>query len=100
MWSIILLPPEFSYKGSNTEQLHQQLCMMVAVTTLGEVLTNKMDGDQCEALYRHYLHDFVHSVHKCPHKIKENRIYEYKVRNALYVIPVIQPTYYPPCKKC
>ena len=59
---------------------------MVSDTTLGEILTNIRDEEQCEALYQHYLHDFVHSVHKCPHTIKENRIYEYKVRNALHVI--------------
>jgi hypothetical protein len=65
--------------GSSTEQLHQQLCTMVSETPLGETLTNKMDRGQCETLYRCYLHDFVHFVHKCPHRIKENQIYEYKL---------------------
>lgn len=66
--------------GSSTRQMHAQLCVMVSDTPLGVILSSIQDSRQCEELYQRYLHDFVHSVHKCPHRLAENVNNEYKVQ--------------------
>ena len=53
---------------------------MVSVTPLGDILLSIKNGKECEELYRYYLHDFVFTVHKCSHRMKENIDNEYKVR--------------------
>ena len=48
-------------------------------TGLGGILLSVQDGGECEELYRHYLHDFVRSVHKCTHKTEKTVKQEYQV---------------------
>ena len=70
------------YVGSNKQRVHTQLCELVSDTSLGEILASVSDGGHCEELYRRYLHDFVYTVHKCPHKQKEIVSSEYQVRTS------------------
>ena len=65
--------------GSSQRQLHRQLCGLVSVTPLGEILMSVQDDGQCEELYRRYIHDFVRSMHKCTHKTDETVQLEYQV---------------------
>ena len=65
--------------GRHRPKVHKELCALVSDTPVGCVLLSINDEKQCEELYRCYLHDFVHSVHKCTHKMKENIKVEYKV---------------------
>ena len=65
------------------QDVHRQLCGLVSGTNLGEILLSVQDGGECEELYRRYLHDFVRSVHKCPHKTEATVKLEYQV---LYLI--------------
>lgn len=67
------------YVGGYWPEVHKKLCALVSDTPLGAVLLSVQDKGQCEELYRRYLHDFVHSVHKCTHKQEENNKVEYKV---------------------
>ena len=80
--------------GSNKQQIHRQLCELVSGTSLGEILATVIDGAQCEELYRRYLHDFVRTVHKCPHKQDDIVRYEYQVqtRALLHVHRVKLPS--------
>ena len=59
--------------------VYKQLCSLVSDSSLGDVLLSIVDGEQCEELYRRYLHDFVQSVHRCTHKMKQSVQDEYKV---------------------
>ena len=68
--------------GSNKQQVHRQLCELVSDTSPGEILATVSDGAQCEELYRRYLHDFVRTVHKCPHKQDEIVRHEYQVQTS------------------
>ena len=84
------------YIGSQRQQVHRQLCTLVSDTRLGDILNSVTDGDQCEELYRRYLHDFVRSVHKCTHNREQTKANEYKVcqslvdfRDIMYVMCII-----------
>ena len=66
--------------GRRKQEVHNQLCLLVSDSSLGDVLLSIQDGGQCEELYRRYLHDFVRSVHKCTHKMEESVKVEYQVR--------------------
>ena len=77
------------YVGSSRQQIHRQLCKLVSVTSLGEILIGVQEDGQCEELYRRYIHDFVRSVHKCTHKQNETVTHEYKVcvyKHLTYVV--------------
>ena len=84
------------YIGSPRQQVHRQLCTLVSDTRLGDILNSVTDGDQCEELYRRYLHDFVRSVHKCTHNREQTKANEYKVcqplidfRDTVYVMCIM-----------
>ena len=67
------------FAGSHRQHVYKQLCSLVSDSPLGDVLLSIIDGEQCEELYRRYLHDFVQSVHRCTHKMKQSVQDEYKV---------------------
>lgn len=58
--------------------LHEQLCLTVDTTAIGEVL-KRVDETDCRDFYQRYLHDFVRLVHKCTHKQDEDQNREYEV---------------------
>ena len=72
--------------GTQRAQVHRQLCSLVSDTPLGDVLTSVQDGGLCVELYRRYLHDYVHSVHKCSHKMEQTIKNEYQVCYATIII--------------
>ena len=73
-----------SLTGSNRRQLCQQLAVLVIDSDLGETLQS-VHEDDCEEMYRRYLHDFVRSVHRCSHKTEQLVTDEYKVCTCTYV---------------
>ena len=77
------------YVGSSRQQIHKQLCKLVSDTSLGEVLMSVQEDEQYEELYRRYIHDFVHTVHKCTHKQTETVKHEYKVCVCKHLTHVI-----------
>lgn len=79
MWHVYANYIVFLCVGSSRQQIHRQLCKLVSDTSLGEILISVQEDGQCEELYRRYIHDFVHSVHKCTHKQNETVKHEYKV---------------------
>lgn len=56
-----------------------KLCSAVSQTNLGKILMGVKDPQEYKDLYQHYLHDFVHSVHKSNHKKEESRKQEREV---------------------
>ena len=66
--------------GSHHQQIHQQLCELLAGTGISEMLDRVgrvQDEESCNDLYKRYLHDYIRSVHQVTHKC--SRV-EYKVR--------------------
>ena len=82
----------FYYIDIKKQILHRKLCALVSDTPLGIVLLSVRDEEQCDELYKRYLHDFVRSVHKCTHKTEEIVTLEYQVFLS-YISLFAQPVF-------
>ena len=57
--------------GGHCQQIHQQLCELLARTRISEMLDRvgrAQDEESCTDLYRRYLQDYIRSVHQVTHK--------------------------------
>ena len=66
----------FVFSGGHRQQVHRQVCELLANTATGEVLDRVGEEELSGDLYRRYLHDYIRSVHQVTHKQSS---VEYKV---------------------
>ena len=78
MYSSVLYTLHYSI-DVNLRAVHVQLCESLSQTRLGEILDGLPEED-CEDLFKCYLHDFVRYAYKSKHKEKIKGI-EHQVNN-------------------
>lgn len=69
------------YPGDDLSQIHEQLCLLLEPTAIGEVIT-QAGRVNLDDYYKRYLHDFVRLAHQSSQKNPVHETQEYEASSS------------------